>query len=212
MEAFMKKKYLLILLTVLFIFCLTACSKTETENPGETVVSFLNALQQQNYASAKAYYTENLDNLPNFRNKIEAISPAVATELFNKLADFSYTTRKVEIDPNDKDKAEVTISIQCYDLSDVFENIILDYLKTDLEMTFDGAKDEEITQKAEETILKDISNSEKDFRRTITIHLTKTDDAWKLTKLSENKELLNALSGNIMEAIEEIDQEINTVK
>ena len=212
MEAFMKKKYLLILLTVLFIFCLTACSKTETENPGETVVSFLNALQQQNYASAKAYYTENLDNLPNFRNKIEAISPAVATELFNKLADFSYTTRKVEIDPNDKDKAEVTISIQCYDLSDVFENIILDYLKTDLEMTFDGAKDEEITQKAEETILKDISNSEKDFRRTITIHLTKADDAWKLTKLSENKELLNALSGNIMEAIEEIDQEINTVK
>ena len=198
MEAFMKKKYLLILLTVLFIFCLTACSKTETENPGETVVSFLNALQQQNYASAKAYYTENLDNLPNFRNKIEAISPAVATELFNKLANFSYTTRKVEIDPNDKDKAEVTISIQCYDLSDVFENIILDYLKTDLEMTFDGAKDEEITQKAEETILKDISNSEKDFRRTITIHLTKTDDAWKLTKLSENKELLNALSGNII--------------
>ena len=208
----MRKKCLLLLFALLFIFCLTACSKTETENPGETVVSFLNALQQQNYTAAKAYYTENLDNLPNFRNKIETISPRVATELFNKLADFSYTVKKVEIDANDKNKALVTIGIQCYDLGDVFKNIMLDYLKTDLEMTFDGAKDEELTNKAEEIILDEISNSEKDFRRTIIVHLTKIDDVWKLDKISKNKDLLNALSGNVIEAIEEINQEIDTSK
>ncbi len=206
----MKKKYLLIF--ILLIFCLTSCSKRETENPGETVVNFLNALQQQNYASAKAYYSENLDNLPNFKNKIEAISPAVANELFNKLADFSYTIKKVEIDPNDKNKASVTVSLQCYDLGSAFQNIILDYLKTDLEMTFDGAKDEEIIQKAEETILADISKSEKTFRQAIMIALTKEDDVWKLDKISENRELLNALSGNIINTIEEINNDINTIK
>ncbi len=206
----MKKKYLLIF--ILLIFCLTSCSKQETENPGETVVNFLNALQQQNYASAKAYYSENLDNLPNFKNKIEAISPAVANELFNKLADFSYTIKKVEIDPNDKNKASVTVSLQCYDLGSAFQNIILDYLKTDLEMTFDGAKDEEIIQKAEETILADISKSEKTFRQAIMIALTKEDDVWKLDKISENRELLNALSGNIINTIEEINNDINTIK
>lgn len=208
----MKKKYLLIFTSILLIFCLTSCSKQETQNPGETVVNFLNALQQQNYASAKAYYSENLDNLPNFKNKIEAISPSVANELFNKLADFSYTIKKVEIDPNDKNTASVTVSLQCYDLGDAFENIILDYLKTDLEMTFDGAKDEEIIQKAEETILADISKSEKTFRRTIIIALTKEEDTWKLDKISENRELLNALSGNIINTIEEINTEINTGK
>ncbi|WP_410495188.1 hypothetical protein QTL86_13790 [Cellulosilyticum sp. ST5] len=206
----MKKKYLLIF--ILLIFCLTSCSKQETENPGETVVNFLNALQQQNYASAKAYYSENLDNLPNFKNKIEAISPAVANELFNKLADFSYTIKKVEIDPNDKNKASVTVSLQCYDLGSAFQNIILDYLKTDLEMTFDGAKDEEIIQKAEETILADIAKSEKNFRQAIIIALTKEDDVWKLDKISENRELLNALSGNIINTIEEINNDINTIK
>ncbi len=206
----MKKKYLLIF--ILLIFCLTSCSKQETENPGETVVNFLKALQQQNYASAKAYYSENLDNLPNFKNKIEAISPAVANELFNKLADFSYTIKKVEIDPNDKNKASVTVSLQCYDLGSAFQNIILDYLKTDLEMTFDGAKDEEIIQKAEETILADISKSEKNFRQAIIIALTKEDDVWKLDKISENRELLNALSGNIINTIEEINNDINTIK
>ncbi|QEH68156.1 DUF4878 domain-containing protein [Cellulosilyticum sp. WCF-2] len=208
----MKKKSLLIFISILLIFCLTSCSKQETENPGETVVNFLNALQQQNYASAKAYYSENLDNLPNFRNKIEAISPAVANELFNKLADFSYTIKKVEIDPNDKNKASVTVSLQCYDLGSAFQNIILDYLKTDLEMTFDGAKDEEIIQKAEETILADISKSEKNFRQAIIIALTKEDDVWKLDKISENRELLNALSGNIINTIEEINNDINTIK
>lgn len=208
----MKKKSLLIFISILLIFCLTSCSKQETENPGETVVNFLNALQQQNYASAKAYYSENLDNLPNFRNKIEAISPAVANELFNKLADFSYTIKKVEIDPNDKNKASVTVSLQCYDLGSAFQNIILDYLKTDLEMTFDGAKDEEIIQKAEETILADISKSEKNFRQAIIIALTKEDDVWKLDKISENRELLNALSGNIINTIEEINNDINPIK
>ena len=208
----MKKKSLLIFISILLIFCLTSCSKQETENPGETVVNFLNALQQQNYASAKAYYSENLDNLPNFRNKIEAISPAVANELFNKLADFSYTIKKVEIDPNDKNKASVTVSLQCYDLGSAFQNIILDYLKTDLEMTFDGAKDEEIIQKAEETILADIAKSEKNFRQAIIIALTKEDDVWKLDKISENRELLNALSGNIINTIEEINNDINTIK
>lgn len=208
----MKKKYLLIFTCILLLFCLTSCSKQETENPGETVVNFLNALQQQNYASAKAYYSENLDNLPNFKNKIEAISPSVANELFSKLADFSYTIKKVEIDSNDPNEAYVSVSLQCYDLGNAFKTTILDYLKTDLEMTFDGAKDEEIIKKAEETILTDISKSEKSFRRTVMISLAKEEGTWKLNKISENRELLNCLSGNIINTIDEMSKEINTTK
>lgn len=206
----MKKKSLLILICMLLLSCLTSCSKQDTENPGETVVNFLNGLQQQNYASVKTYYSENLDNVANFKNKIEAISPAVANELFSKLADFSYTIKKVEIDSNDENKAYVTVSLQCYDLGTPFKNIITDYLKTDLEMTFDGAKDDEIVKKAEETILNDIAKSQKTFRRTVVISLAKQDNVWKLNKISENKELLNCLSGNIINTIESITNEINT--
>lgn len=208
----MKKKALLILICMLLLSCLTSCSKQDTENPGETVVNFLNGLQQQNYASVKTYYSENLDNVANFKNKIEAISPAVANELFSKLADFSYTIKKVEIDSNDQDKAYVTVSLQCYDLGTPFTNIITDYLKTDLEMTFDGAKNDEIIKKAEETILDDISKSQKTFRRTVVISLAKQDDIWKLNKISENQELLNCLSGNIINTIKNITNQIDTAQ
>lgn len=208
----MKKKALLILICMLLLSCLTSCSKQDTENPGETVVNFLNGLQQQNYASVKTYYSENLDNVANFKNKIEAISPAVANELFSKLADFSYTIKKVEIDSNDQDKAYVTVSLQCYDLGTPFTNIITDYLKTDLEMTFDGAKNDEIIKKAEETILDDISKSQKTFRRTVVISLAKQDDIWKLNKISENQELLNCLSGNIINTIKNITNQVDTAQ
>ena len=58
----------------------------------------------------------------------------------------------------------------------------------------------------------DIAKSEKNFRQAIIIALTKEDDVWKLDKISENRELLNALSGNIINTIEEINNDINTIK
>ncbi len=199
----MKKSRYIILFIIAMIFVIPGCNQSEAPNPGEVVVNFLNSMMDQDYTHAKSYYTEDLDNLPNFRNKLEAISPLVANEVFNKISDFNYTTKKVALDPNNLNKAYVTVSIQCYDLKDLYKTILTDYIKTDLEMTFDGASNDEITKEAEDTLISIINNAPRDYYKTIDISLTKTDKIWKIDKLSKNSALLDALSGNIISAIEE---------
>ena len=209
----MKKLSFLILISSLLVFTLIGCSNSASEeNPGEVTINFLKALQQQNYSSVKQYYTENIDNLSNFKNKIESISPHVANELFGKMAEFDYTIDKVEISSEDPNKAIVTVTMKCYDLGKAFESTILEYTKTDLEMTFDGSKNEEILKKAEETIMTDINNSEQSFIKTVPVYLTKKDESWKVDTLSKSSEFLNALSGNILNTIDEISQSISELQ
>lgn len=194
----MKKRTLLFIFSALIVLCLIGCVGQADSNPGEVTHSFLDALQHQDYSSVKQYYAENVDNFPNFKNKVEDISPKVANELFGKMADFSYTVEKVTINPNDSSKATASVTFRCYDLGKTFESIILDYLEKDLTMTFNGAKDDEIIQQAETVIMDNLSNVKQDFNRTIPISLTLEKNTWKVDKLDDNPDLMNALSGNIL--------------
>lgn len=208
----MKKSFLAILYLSLFILLLAGCnneSASKEDSPDAAVTNFLQALQQQNYASAKEYYAENLDNMAQFRNQVEDISPGIAKKLFEKMADFSYTIQDTYIDSSDPNKAKVTVTIDAYDLGKSFESTVLEYIKTDIEMTFDGSKSDDIIKEADSTLSKDIDESKKDFSSEVTISLTKDNDKWKVDKISENKDLLNALSGNIINTIEKLSDQLN---
>lgn len=202
----MKKSFVSIIFLSLLIMLFVSCSHTQNQvdTPDIVASNFLQALQQQNYASAKTYYAENLDNMANFRNQIEEISPSVANKLFSKMSDFSYTINEVTINPDDSTKANVAATITAYDLGKAFESTVLDYIKTDLEMTFDGATSDDVIKQAEEVIVKDIESSEKTFVSDVTITLTKENDTWKIDKISDNPTLLNALSGNIIDTINQL--------
>ncbi len=205
----MKKQILLFIFSTLIAFCLIGCSKNPDSNPGEVTNSFLEAMQHQDYSSVKQYYAENVDNFPNFKNKVEDISPKVANELFGKIADFSYTVDQVTIDPNNNSKATVTVTFRCYDLGQTFQSIVLDYVDKDVTMTFDGAKDDEIIKEAEPIIIDKIDQSKQNFIVTVPITLTLEDNVWKVDKLTDNPDLINALSGNILYTIRDM---INTMQ
>lgn len=206
----MKKSFISIVFLSLLIMLFVSCNQNQSQvDAPDTVVSnFLQAVQQQNYASAKTYYAENLDNMANFRNQIEEISPSVANKLFSKMSDFSYMVHEVTIDPNDSTKASVALTITAYDLGKAFESTVLDYIKTDLEMTFDGSTSDDIIKQAEEVIVKDIESSEKTFVSDVTITLTKENNTWKLDKISDNTALINALSGNIINTIDQLSAQL----
>lgn len=206
----MKKRTLFLILSTFIVLCLIGCNSQPDRNPGETTSSFLQAMQHQDYSSVKTYYAENVDNFPNFKNKVESISPQVANELFSKMADFTYTVEQVAIDSNDPTKATTTVTLRCYDLGKAFESIILDYLDTDLTMTFNGAKDDEIVKKAEDVIVKQIDESKQDFIASIPISLTLKDNTWKVDKLEGNPDLMNALSGNILYTIRSLTNTLNS--
>lgn len=206
----MKKTLIPIIFLSLLLVCFVGCNRnsSQVDTPDQVVSHFLQALQQQNYAKAKAHYSENLDNMAHFRNQIEEISPSVAHDLFSKMSDFSYTTEEVTIDPKDSSKASVVTTITSYDLGKSFESTVLDYIRTDLEMTFDGSSSDDIIKKTEETIVKDIESSQKTFVSKVIINLTKEDDTWKVDKISDNPALLNALSGNIINTIDQLSSSL----
>lgn len=206
----MKKSFISIVFLSLLIMLFVSCNQNQSQvdSPDTVVSNFLQAVQQQNYASAKTYYAENLDNMANFRNQIEEISPSVANKLFSKMSDFSYTVHEVTIDPNDSTKASVAVTITAHDLGKAFESTVLDYIKTDLEMTFDGSTSDDIIKQAEEVIVKDIESSEKTFVSDAIITLTKENDTWKLDKISDNTTLINALSGNIINTIDQLSAQL----
>lgn len=206
----MKKRTLFLIFSTFIVLCLVGCNNGPERNPGETTSSFLQAMQHQDYSSVKTYYAENVDNFPNFKNKVESISPQVANKLFSKMADFTYTVEQVTIDSNDPTKATATVTFRCYDLGKAFESIVLDYLDTDLTMTFNGAKDDEIVKEAEDVIVTRIDESKQDFVESIPISLSLKDNSWKVDKLESNPDLMNALSGNILYTIRSLTNTIDT--
>lgn len=207
----MKKSffYLLSLIFSLFILCSCSLSTSDQNTPEDVINSFMKALQHQDYSSTETYYAENMDNMANFRNQVEVISPHVATELFNKMSDFTYVINDVTTDSSDSTKAIANVTITAYDLGNTFEETVLDYIKSDIEMTFDGAKSEDIVKSIEDTLVNDIKTTEQTFDTTVDIHLTNKDDSWKVDKISDNPKLLNALSGNIINTINSLKKLTN---
>lgn len=226
------KKVFISILTLSLILLITGCNQKQSQaqnssdaqnqvqsesqtqegsnTPDAVVSNFLKDLQQQNYAGIKSFYTENMDNMANIRNQVEALSPTIANELFSKLADFKYSVDDYTVDPNDSSKATVFVTIDYYDIGNVFETTLLEYVKTDIEMTFDGKKDDDITKKADELIVQNIKASQMTTASRIPISLILDKDTWKLEKISENPELINALTGNILNTIEKLSSKLST--
>ncbi len=217
----MKKIFKFILLSSLLLIVFTGCNlnqnKTQNQSqnqspnasqaknsPEQAVSDFLKDLQNQDYASAKANYVENLDNMANFRNQIESISPSTATNFFNKLADFTYTIESSTINEQDSSKATVYLSMEYYDVGKAFETTILDYIRTEISMTYDGKNDEDIVTKADEIVASDIESSKKTTINHVPVSVVLEDSSWKIDKMSKNPELLNVLSGNIMDTINKL--------
>ena len=221
----MKKIFRVILLSSLLLLVLIGCNqnqnKTQSQNqtsstsqsantsqpknsPDKAVSDFLKDLQNQNYASAKANYVETLDNMANFRNQIESISPSTATNFFNKLAEFTYTVESSTMDENDPTKATVNLTMEYYDVGKAFETTVLDYIRTEITMTYDGKNDEDIVTKADEIVVEDIKSSTKTTANHVPVSIVLEKDTWKVDKMSKNPELLNVLSGNIMDTINKL--------
>lgn len=172
-----------------------------SKTPAEVVDKFLTNLQHQKYTGNSATYKENLDNMADFKNQIETISPTVATALFDKLSSFTYTIDDVIFDENDDTKATVLVTMNYYDIGSKFDEALLSYIASNFEMTYDGSKEQEIIENAEKNILPLLDTAQQVSARSIPITLTREGENWKINKMSENPLLLNILTGNILNEI-----------
>ena len=93
--------------------------------------------------------------MADFHNQIESISPTVTNKLFSKLTDFTYTIEGSSISPDDSSKATVYVSMEYYDVGKAFETTMLEYIKNEITMTYDGKNDDDIEKKADIRLTKE---------------------------------------------------------
>lgn len=221
------KRLFIVLMICQLILITTGCNINQVQNnaesqnekqisadslPEKAVNGLLKALQHQDFSGAKKYYVKNFDNMANLHNQLEDISPAAANQFFSKLADFTYSIESTFIDSNSPSQATAYVTIDYYDVGKTFETTLLEYIKNDISMTYDGKKDDDIRKQADEVITEVLDKSSKETLSHIPVSLVLKDSSWKVTKLSENPELLNALTGNILTAIEKLTVTINANK
>lgn len=172
-----------------------------TKAPDEVVDKFLKNIQHQKYAGNSATYKENMDNMADFRNQIETISPSVAGALFDKLADFTYKIDDTVYDDKDDTKATVLVTMNYYDLGSKVNTAFLSYIANNLEMTYTGSKEKDIIESAEKNIIPIIDSAQQVSVKSVPITLTREDTHWKINKMTDNPLLLNILTGNILNSI-----------
>ena len=122
----------------------------------------------------------------------------------DKLLDFDYTLSNEKI--NDT-KATVDVEFKTYEFGKAMTNTMAKYIEKALPLAFSGASDEEM-----EKIMNDAFEEEfgaltdKAYTAKATINLVQKDGEWKVAEIDSEGEVMNALTGNLVNAIKEINE------
>ncbi|MDO4869710.1 MAG: DUF4878 domain-containing protein [Bacillota bacterium] len=205
----MKKLAIILVVCLAVTMSLFGCGSNPT--PTETADTFLNAVKAGDADTLKTVYEgDNFDVLALLFDDVESDGgDAVDDEYFEKtltplLQDFDYKLSNEKIDG---DKATVDVKITTYDIGGAFLAFMEDYFGQALELAFSGASDKEVEELANSIFEEKINKlTDKDYSETVTLDLVNKDGIWKVTKIDESSELINAISGNMIKAIEEIDE------
>ncbi len=128
---------------------------------------------------------------------------AMFKALYKRLVDFDYEVMNETIDD---DSATVDVKISTYPFGAAMTEFISDYMTQALTLAFSDASEEKI-EKLGETLFNEKINalSEKSFSETVTIKLNKTEEGWKVAEIPENSDFYNAITGNLIKSLENLE-------
>lgn len=186
-------------------FC--ACG---TPSPTETADTFLSAVKAQDYEKVKSVYAgktfDILDSMGEDDAEVEeseSIDSSFEKELKDKMLDFDYTLSNEII--ND-DKATVNVEVTTYALGKAMTSTMVKYIEEALPLVFSGASEEELEKIMNDIFEEELSElTDKTYSAKATINLVQQDGQWKVSEIDDEGELMNALSGDLVNAIKEIN-------
>lgn len=196
----MKKKISAVILAAALILSMSACG---TPSPTETADTFMTAIKAQDSETVKSVYEdETFDMIEETGNQSDdAFEGTLDKSLETKIYDFDYTLSDEKIDG---DKATVKVTITTYALGTAIEDFMTEYFTQALTLSFSGASDEKIEKLSETLLTKHIEKAEKDYTGTADIHLTKKGDEWQIDEFDDDGEFINAITGGIVDSINNI--------
>lgn len=204
------KKIFALILSLTLCFSLTGCG---SPSPTKVTTTFLEAVKAQDVASVEKVYLGNSDDV-NASDEIvdedDSEEPKTETEqklwdtINEKLFVFDYDVANEVIDG---DKATVDVTITTYDLGMATTSALGEYMSQAIGLAFAGASEEQMENLSMTLFIDKISAlTEKNYTKTVKVHLEKVDDQWKLSKFSDDEPIVDALSGGMQSALDNFSE------
>lgn len=196
-------------LIALFTAFLVTISLTGCGGPSPTDVSttFLDGIKEFNPETIASVYADagKTDDVELDKEDQEMLD-RLKQEPFNKMLTFDYKLSNEQIKD---DKATVDVAITTYDLAKPYENFMKKFFLAAFSMDED-ISDEEMTEKMFTLLADELKPlTEKNYTKTATIDLVRVDDQWKITDIDDNEDLINALTGGLLDLVNATDNIFN---
>ena len=208
----MKKKLLVITIAVSMLLCLCACGP-KIPTPTETADTFLTALKTQDDETLATVYAASeidlIDKTAETEDSEEADEDSAMTriseeELLPKILDFDYELSNEQIDG---EKATVDVKVTTYRLGDAFTSFYSEFLSQALMLAFSDASEEEMDSLGATILSGKLADlTEKSYEKTVTLSLSMKDDKWIVDELETGDDVVDALTGGLVTAMESMEE------
>jgi len=191
----MKKNIFMLSLCLLLV--LTGCA-SETHASDQTVIDdFFAAYSTQDYQTASTYVASDS------KEAYSALQSLISNEqlntiVLNHMSDVSYKVLSSDVK---EDTATIELRIIYRNAGGAFMNAIGAMYVEASEGKLSDNSPEEVTEHIQSLLLSHLNTELETMDRTRTVELVKENDQWRLVMTEEFK---NALSGNMLNAIEEL--------
>lgn len=195
-------------LSICLMISFCACG---TPGPTETADTFLNAVKAQDQETVNSVYAgktfDVLDSMeggdPDAEGG-ESVDDLLEKQMKDKMLDFDYTLSNEKIDDT---QATVDVEFKTYEFGEAMTNTMAKYIEKALPLAFSGASDEEMQEVMNDAFEEEFGAlTDKTYTAKATINLVQKDGEWKVAKIDSESEVMNAMSGNLVNAIKEINE------
>ena len=196
----MSKKIVVAFITIaLSVFGCFACGCSQ-QTPSDVTSGLLSAMQNGDSEKISKYCNNiNINYSPaDKNNNLTKEQQDVVDDFVNKARDFNY---KVVSETVDGDSATVDVEINTYDFGDMFKEAIGEYIGQALGYAFAGnATEEKLTGLFIDIIGEKMEGmTEKNYNKTITFALTKSDNVWKVNEVNDSH--FDAITGGLYSVV-----------
>ena len=199
------KRLMRILTVLLLAIMVVACGGNDTTSvdantPTGVTTEFLNALKADDSERVnKVYAGDNMDmnsSLALNEADIDGFEKELAESILKKILDFDFEVSNEKIDG---DKATVDVKITQYNMKTVFTKFMEDFMGKAMEMAMSGSSEDEIMKETVTIFNSSLDEAKKDYEKTVKLDLIKDGDSWKVDKIKDDSEFMNALTGGLLE-------------
>ena len=200
------RKTIILIFVLIFELLFSSCSIT----PESAVKTFLDDVKNGTGLSILEHLTEN-SILPRINigdkpmlesDTAEAIE--TTENLIAKIQDFDYEI--IGHKNNEDGTVDVFVEITTYDFADILIDVVKEILKDAMSSLFSeyATGEESFDKKILDSFNSQLAKAEKDYKDSVVVKVEKNGLKWDLVKGDANKDLLNAISGGIIEAADSL--------